>query len=156
GRRRRQCAAGRCARDVERQGLCEQLLGSHQRSRRVNACRLHIFPCPMIDIKVPPLGDSITEATISRWTKNEGDAVAVGETIVELETDKINVEVPAQKAGVLTKRLRNEGDVVKVDEVLAHVDESGSGTAKGASSDSGTAASGTAGSVTPAPAPVSP
>jgi 2-oxoglutarate dehydrogenase E2 component (dihydrolipoamide succinyltransferase) len=45
----------------------------------------------MIDIKVPPLGDSITEATVSRWTKNEGDTVAAGETIVELETDKINV-----------------------------------------------------------------
>ena len=55
----------------------------------------------MIAIKVPPLGESIVEATISRWLKNEGDAVAAGETLVELETDKITVEVPALAAGVL-------------------------------------------------------
>jgi 2-oxoglutarate dehydrogenase E2 component (dihydrolipoamide succinyltransferase) len=106
----------------------------------------------MIDIKVPPLGDSITEATIARWTKNEGDAVAVGETIVELETDKINVEVPAQKAGVLTKRLKNEGDVVKVDELLAQVDETataGSGQ-RAAGSTAGSGERG-AGSVAPTP-----
>src|SRR5215203_4080699 len=78
----------------------------------------------MLSIKVPPLGESIVEATISRWLKNEGDAVASGETIVELETDKITVEVPALAAGVLTHRHKNEGDVVKVDELLADVDES--------------------------------
>ena len=72
----------------------------------------------MISIKVPPLGESIVEATVSRWLKKEGDAVAAGETLVELETDKITVEVPALKAGVLTKRLKGEGDVVKVDEEL--------------------------------------
>ena len=77
----------------------------------------------MLSIKVPPLGESIVEATISRWVKNEGDAVASGETIVELETDKITVEVPALAAGVLTRRHKNEGDVVKVDELLADVDE---------------------------------
>src|SRR5919112_1864607 len=80
----------------------------------------------MIPIKVPPLGESITEATIGRWVKNEGDAVQTGDTLVELETDKINVEVPAQKAGVLTKRLKNEGDVVKVDETLGEIDETAS------------------------------
>ena len=79
----------------------------------------------MTPLKVPPLGESVVEATIGRWLKKEGDAVQTGETIVELETDKINVEVPAQKAGVLTKRLKNEGDVVKVDETLAEIDESG-------------------------------
>ena len=78
----------------------------------------------MLSIKVPPLGESIVEATISRWLKNEGDPVASGETIVELETDKITVEVPALSAGVLTRRHKNEGDVVKVDELLAEVDES--------------------------------
>src|SRR5438105_11569327 len=77
----------------------------------------------MIPIKVPPLGESIVEATVSRWLKGEGDAVAAGETLVELETDKINVEVPAQKAGVLAKRSKNEGDVVKVDELLGELDE---------------------------------
>ena len=72
----------------------------------------------MISIKVPPLGESIVEATVSRWLKKEGDAVAAGDTLVELETDKITVEVPAMNAGVLTKRAHAEGDVVKVDELL--------------------------------------
>jgi 2-oxoglutarate dehydrogenase E2 component (dihydrolipoamide succinyltransferase) len=78
----------------------------------------------MIDIKVPPLGESITEATVARWTKNEGEPIAPGETVVELETDKINVEVPAQKGGVLAKRVKNEGDVVKLGETLGIIDES--------------------------------
>src|SRR6185503_20321208 len=77
----------------------------------------------MTAIKVPPLGESIVEATISRWLKNEGDAVSPGETLVELETDKITVDVPVMANGVLKKRLRNEGDVVKVDEVLAEIEE---------------------------------
>ena len=77
----------------------------------------------MLPIKVPPLGESIVEATVSKWHKSEGDSLTAGETIVELDTDKITVEVPAQKAGVLTKRLKNEGDVVKVDEVLGEQDE---------------------------------
>ena len=81
----------------------------------------------MISIKVPPLGESIVEATISRWTKQEGEAVEAGETLVELETDKVTVEVPALKAGVLTKRLKNEGDVVTVDEALGELDESATG-----------------------------
>ena len=78
----------------------------------------------MTAIKVPPLGESITEATVSRWLKNEGDPVAVGETLVELDTDKITVEVPAMMAGVLKKRAHAEGDVVKVDDFLAEIDES--------------------------------
>ena len=57
----------------------------------------------MTAIKVPPLGESIVEATVSRWLKKEGDAVVAGDTLVELETDKITVEVPALAAGVLTK-----------------------------------------------------
>jgi 2-oxoglutarate dehydrogenase E2 component (dihydrolipoamide succinyltransferase) len=77
----------------------------------------------MLSIKVPPLGESITEATVSRWLKNEGDAVAAGETLVELETDKITVEVPALKAGVLTKRAKAEGDVVAVNDILGEMDE---------------------------------
>jgi 2-oxoglutarate dehydrogenase E2 component (dihydrolipoamide succinyltransferase) len=77
----------------------------------------------MISIKVPPLGESIVEATVGRWLKQEGDAVARGEPIVELETDKVNVEVPAPNAGVLTKQLRKTGDVVAVDEAIAEYDE---------------------------------
>jgi 2-oxoglutarate dehydrogenase E2 component (dihydrolipoamide succinyltransferase) len=77
----------------------------------------------MLSIKVPPLGESIVEATVSRWTKKQGEAVESGETIVELETDKITVEVPAPRAGVLTSLAVAEGDVVKVDQLLAELDE---------------------------------
>ncbi|MEO7083038.1 MAG: 2-oxoglutarate dehydrogenase complex dihydrolipoyllysine-residue succinyltransferase [Gemmatimonadaceae bacterium] len=83
----------------------------------------------MTAIKVPPLGESIVEATISRWLKKEGDQIAPGDTLVELETDKITVEVPAMSAGVLTKRAAAEGDVVKVDQLLAEIDESAVGAA---------------------------
>ena len=83
----------------------------------------------MTAIKVPPLGESIVEATVSRWLKNEGDTIAVGDTLVELETDKITVEVPAMTAGVLTKRAHAEGDVVKVDDLLAEIDEGAVGKA---------------------------
>ena len=81
----------------------------------------------MISIKVPPLGESIVEATVSRWLKKDGDPVAAGETLVELETDKITVEVPAPKAGVLTRRQAKEGDVVKVEQALAEIDETKAG-----------------------------
>jgi 2-oxoglutarate dehydrogenase E2 component (dihydrolipoamide succinyltransferase) len=94
----------------------------------------------MIEIKVPPLGESIVEATISRWLKNPGDTVSQGEPLVELETDKVTVEVPAFKAGVLKTRTKNEGDVVKVDEVLGELDE----TATGVSAPSPSAAAGDA------------
>ena len=83
----------------------------------------------MTSIKVPPLGESIVEATVSRWLKNEGDSVAPGDTLVELETDKITVEVPSITGGVLTKRVVKEGDVVKLDQLLAEIDEKGSGAA---------------------------
>jgi 2-oxoglutarate dehydrogenase E2 component (dihydrolipoamide succinyltransferase) len=78
----------------------------------------------MIAIKVPPLGESIVDATVARWTKHEGDVVAAGETLVELETDKITVEVPALKAGVLRKQLKSEGAVVTVNETLGELDDS--------------------------------
>jgi 2-oxoglutarate dehydrogenase E2 component (dihydrolipoamide succinyltransferase) len=94
----------------------------------------------MTAIKVPPLGESIVEATVSRWLKKEGDTVAPGETIVELETDKITVEVPAMSGGVLTKHGAAEGDIVKVDDLLAEIDESG----KAATGDGGRATGETA------------
>src|SRR5690242_15850084 len=83
----------------------------------------------MTSIKVPPLGESIVEATVSRWMKKEGDQVSPGDTLVELETDKITVEVPAMSRGVLTKRLHAEGDVVKVDDLLGEIDESAAAAA---------------------------
>jgi 2-oxoglutarate dehydrogenase E2 component (dihydrolipoamide succinyltransferase) len=81
----------------------------------------------MTSIKVPPLGESIVEATVSRWLKNEGDAVAPGDTLVELETDKITVEVPSVTGGVVKKLHAKEGDVVKLDQLLADVDETATG-----------------------------
>jgi len=80
----------------------------------------------MISIKVPPLGESIVEATIARWLKKEGDVVAQNESLVELETDKITVEVPAFKAGVLTRQAKKEGDVVQVGEEIGEIDENAS------------------------------
>ncbi|MCC6927789.1 MAG: 2-oxoglutarate dehydrogenase complex dihydrolipoyllysine-residue succinyltransferase [Gemmatimonadaceae bacterium] len=93
----------------------------------------------MLSIKVPVLGESIVEATISRWLKKEGDRVNAGETLVELETDKVTVEVPALKAGVVTRVLKREGDVVKVDEILCEIDEGGGAGAAAAASTAATA-----------------
>jgi len=81
----------------------------------------------MISIKVPPLGESIVEATVARWLKKEGEAVAAGDTLVELETDKVTVEVPALKGGVLARQTKRDGDVVAVDDVLGEIDESAAG-----------------------------
>ena len=95
----------------------------------------------MISIKVPPLGESITEATVSRWLKKEGDAVAAGETLVELETDKITVEVPALKAGVLASRARHDGDVVAVDDLLGELNDAAGAAASPPASPSAPVAS---------------
>jgi 2-oxoglutarate dehydrogenase E2 component (dihydrolipoamide succinyltransferase) len=73
------------------------------------------------NILVPVLGESITEATVSKWLKNEGDAVAADEPIVELETDKVNLEVPSPVSGVLTKINSKDGTVVEVGALLGSV-----------------------------------
>src|SRR3954463_14151451 len=88
----------------------------------------------MLPIKVPPLGESIVEATVSRWQKKEGDAVAAGDTLVELETDKITDEVPALKPGVLAKQAKKEGDDVHVDDVLGELDDTAVGGMRDAGS----------------------
>ena len=75
-------------------------------------------------ILVPELGESVLEATVSRWLKKEGEPVAVGDVLVELETDKVNLEVGAKAAGVLAKIDVPEGGDVKVGEVLGTIDES--------------------------------
>ncbi len=76
-------------------------------------------------ILVPELGESVLEATVSRWLKKEGEAVHVGEVLVELETDKVNLEVGAKSSGVLAKIEVPEGSDVKVGEVLGTINENG-------------------------------
>ena len=66
------------------------------------------------EVKVPVLGESITEATIGQWLKQPGDAVALDEPIVSLETDKVSVEVPSPIAGTLAEQVAKEGDTVAV------------------------------------------
>ena len=77
-------------------------------------------------IVVPVLGESITEATVSKWLKKEGESVEVDEPIVELETDKVNLEVPSPISGVLSEINSNDGTVVEVGALLGSVSENGS------------------------------
>lgn len=72
-----------------------------------------------IEVKVPTLGESVSEATVGQWLKKPGEAVALDEPIVSLETDKVAVEVPAPAAGVLGALVANEGDTVAVGALLA-------------------------------------
>ena len=81
-------------------------------------------------ILVPVLGESITEATISKWLKQEGDQVDADEPIVELETDKVNLEVPSPVSGILTKINSKDGSVVEVGAILGSVSENGAGSKK--------------------------
>tara|TARA_B100000424_G_scaffold270987_1_gene271990 strand:- start:706 stop:2028 length:1323 start_codon:yes stop_codon:yes gene_type:complete len=81
-------------------------------------------------ILVPVLGESITEATVSKWLKNEGETVDADEPIVELETDKVNLEVPSPVSGVLTKINSKDGSIVEVGALLGSVSENGSAGAK--------------------------
>jgi len=74
-----------------------------------------------IDILLPKMGESVAEATIIKWLKNEGDHVEADEPIVEIATDKVDSEVPAPEAGTLLKRLVNDGDVVKVGQPIAQI-----------------------------------
>ena len=75
----------------------------------------------MIEIKVPALGESVTEATIGQWFKKEGEAVKADEPVVELETDKVTVEVPAPAAGVLQTIAVRPGETVNVGAVLGAI-----------------------------------
>ena len=76
-----------------------------------------------IEIRVPTLGESVTEATVATWFKKPGDAVAVDEMLCELETDKVTVEVPAPSAGTLAEIVAAEGSTVGVDALLASIAE---------------------------------
>src|ERR1700754_182914 len=79
----------------------------------------------MTEIRVPTLGESVTEATIGRWFKKAGDAVAVDEPLVELETDKVTIEVPAPSAGTLGEIVAKDGETVAVGALLGQINEGG-------------------------------
>lgn len=81
------------------------------------------------EVRVPTLGESVTEATVATWFKKPGDTVAVDEMLCELETDKVTVEVPSPVAGTLSEIVAQEGDTVGVDALLANVSEGDSGSA---------------------------
>jgi 2-oxoglutarate dehydrogenase E2 component (dihydrolipoamide succinyltransferase) len=101
----------------------------------------------MTEIRVPTLGESVTEATIGKWFKKPGDPVAVDEPLVELETDKVTIEVPAPAAGVLSDIAANDGDTVAVGALLGQITD-GAGAAA--------AAKPAAKPAQPAPAPAAP
>ncbi|WP_143756862.1 biotin/lipoyl-containing protein, partial [Caballeronia glebae] len=94
-----------------------------------------------VEVKVPQLSESVTEATMLPWKKNAGDAVAQDEILIELETDKVVLEVPAPSAGALVEVLKKAGDIVHADEVIAVID---------------TEAKASASAAAPAPAPEKP
>jgi 2-oxoglutarate dehydrogenase E2 component (dihydrolipoamide succinyltransferase) len=82
-----------------------------------------------VEIRVPTLGESVTEATVARWLKKAGDAVAADEPLVELETDKVSLEVPAPSGGVLAEITVEEGSDVEVGTVIGRIDEGASAAA---------------------------
>lgn len=92
------------------------------------------------NITVPALGESVVEATIARWLKKEGDAVKAGDALVELETDKVDLEVPAEKDGILGKIQRQAGEDVQIGDILGIIED-------------GAAAPATAGTAQPSPTP---
>jgi 2-oxoglutarate dehydrogenase E2 component (dihydrolipoamide succinyltransferase) len=89
--------------------------------RRARVTRTKI----MTDIRVPTLGESVTEATIGKWFKKPGERVAVDEPLVELETDKVTIEVPAPASGVLSEIAVNNGETVAVGALLGQIAEGG-------------------------------
>src|SRR5215218_1486698 len=81
------------------------------------------------NIVVPEVGESIVDARVAKWLRKEGETVSVGDPLVELETDKIDLEVAAPQAGVLSRIDRKDGDDVKVGEVLGMIEDAAAGTA---------------------------
>jgi 2-oxoglutarate dehydrogenase E2 component (dihydrolipoamide succinyltransferase) len=104
----------------------------------------------MTEIRVPALGESVTEATIGKWFKQPGDAVAVDEPLVELETDKVTIEVPAPATGVLADIAARDGETVAVGALLGQIKDGGVAAAKAPVADKPAA------EPTPAPLPSPP
>ena len=86
----------------------------------------------LIEVKVPQLSESVAEATLLQWKKKPGQAVELDEILVEIETDKVVLEVPAPAAGVLAQVIKNDGDSCVADEVIAKIDTEGQEAESGA------------------------
>ncbi|CAH1649280.1 dihydrolipoyltranssuccinylase [Hyphomicrobiales bacterium] len=108
------------------------------------------------EIRVPTLGESVTEATIGRWFKKQGEAVKADEPLVELETDKVTLEVNAPAAGVLAEITAKEGDTVGVGALLGSLSEGGAGAAPAKAAEKPAAKAAPAAAPSPAPAPAAP
>src|SRR4051812_50123418 len=102
----------------------------------------------MAEIRVPTLGESVTEATIGKWFKKPGDPVSVDEPLVELETDKVTIEVPAPAAGTLAEIAAKDGETVAVGALLGAIKEGAGAPAKAAATKPAPASE-----AKPAPAP---
>ena len=79
----------------------------------------------IVDVKVPQLSESVAEATLLQWKKKPGEAVAMDEILVEIETDKVVLEVPAPTAGVMAQIVKADGESCVADEVIARIDTEG-------------------------------
>ncbi|HLO95845.1 MAG TPA: biotin/lipoyl-containing protein, partial [Burkholderiaceae bacterium] len=79
----------------------------------------------IVEVKVPQLSESVSEGTLISWKKKPGEAVAVDEILIEIETDKVVLEVPAPAAGVLAETLKDGGSSVVSEEVIARIDTEG-------------------------------
>jgi 2-oxoglutarate dehydrogenase E2 component (dihydrolipoamide succinyltransferase) len=76
----------------------------------------------MFELTMPKMGESVAEATITQWLKNEGDSIALDESVLTIATDKVDSDIPSPVAGILVKKLFNENDVIQVGQVIAHID----------------------------------
>src|SRR5512133_4132375 len=86
----------------------------------------------LVDVKVPQLSESVAEATLLQWKKKAGEAVALDEILIEIETDKVVLEVPAPSAGVLAEIVAADGATVTAEQLIARIDTEGKAAASAA------------------------
>ncbi|MCT9114564.1 2-oxoglutarate dehydrogenase complex dihydrolipoyllysine-residue succinyltransferase [Cupriavidus gilardii] len=110
----------------------------------------------IVDVKVPQLSESVAEATLLNWKKKPGEAVAQDEILIEIETDKVVLEVPAPSAGVLSQIVKNDGDTVTADEVIAKIDTEATAGAAAPAAAAPAAAAPAPAAAAPAPAAAAP
>src|SRR3954469_25111348 len=105
----------------------------------------------MLSLRVPALGESVTEATLGTWKRAEGDEVTADEPLVEVESEKATLEVPSPGAGVLRKILPKSGETVAVGDVIAEIDQIGASASTASTSTATSASASNGGGVRAAP-----